>query len=176
MQEEWRDAPMAPDGYEISNLGRVRSKRRMVTHNYGGLRTVPERILKPGHDKDGYPRVIMMKDGKRLTVQIHRAVAYAFLGPRPEGAVVDHINLDKTDSRLANLRYVTLLQNSACCKEWFKGEGNPSAKITVETVKAIRESRRSGRPFYRIAADFGLAKSHVMRICKGASWSSVPIR
>lgn len=175
MDEEWRDAPMAPDGYEVSSLGRVRSKCRQVPGRYANTRTVPERILKPGRDKDGYQRVVMMRDGIRLTVQIHRAVAYAFVGPRPEGIVIDHINMNKQDNRAINLRYVTPLENTAVCKTMFLGEGGPNTKLTESIVRAIRDSRRTGRPYYKIADDFDLAKSHVMRICKGQSWPHIPI-
>lgn len=48
---------------------------------------------------------IVNVEGKTRTV--HSLVAEAFLGPRPYGYDIDHINGTKTDNRACNLRYVT---------------------------------------------------------------------
>lgn len=47
--------------------------------------------------------------GKRHLV--HQLIAHAFLGPRPEGADVDHINGNPSDNRPENLRYMTHSDN-----------------------------------------------------------------
>ena len=52
---------------------------------------------------------IMNCEGKTRTV--HSLVAEAFLGPRPEGYDIDHINGDKTRNEASNLRYVTHTEN-----------------------------------------------------------------
>jgi len=44
----------------------------------------------------------VMIGGKRF--QLHRVIWEAFNGPIPEGAEIDHINGDKADNRLENLR------------------------------------------------------------------------
>lgn len=45
-------------------------------------------------------------------VAVHKVVAISWLGPRPEGLQIDHINRNKRDNRPANLRYVTRLENN----------------------------------------------------------------
>lgn len=45
-------------------------------------------------------------------VPVHEIVAYAFLGPRPEGLVIDHIDRDKKHNEASNLRYVTISENA----------------------------------------------------------------
>lgn len=52
---------------------------------------------------------IMNVEGKTRTV--HSLVAEAFLGPRPYGYDIDHVNGTKTDNRAENLRYVTHQDN-----------------------------------------------------------------
>lgn len=56
------------------------------------------------------------KDGSRTgyngkTYRVHNLIAHAFLGERPDKYVVDHINGDKLDNHVENLRYVTQGQN-----------------------------------------------------------------
>ena len=43
----------------------------------------------------------------------HRLIWEAFHGPIPEGSYIDHINRDRSDNRLANLRLVNVRQSQA---------------------------------------------------------------
>lgn len=58
-------------------------------------------------NNSGY--LIMNVEGKTRTV--HSLVAEAFLGPRPEGYDIDHIDGNKTNNTAENLRYVTHTEN-----------------------------------------------------------------
>jgi hypothetical protein len=49
--------------------------------------------------------------GKRVNVKAHRFVWEYFNGPIPDGLQIDHINRDKTDNRLVNLRAVSASEN-----------------------------------------------------------------
>ncbi|HOZ15656.1 MAG TPA: HNH endonuclease signature motif containing protein [Tenuifilaceae bacterium] len=56
------------------------------------------------NDKTGYMEI--------ASVRVHRIVAFAFLGPPPNKEyVVDHIDTNKRNNRLENLRWVTKLEN-----------------------------------------------------------------
>lgn len=44
-------------------------------------------------------------------VRVHLIVAKAFLGYKPEGLVIDHIDTIRTNNRPSNLRYVTRFEN-----------------------------------------------------------------
>lgn len=58
---------------------------------------------------------VLGQQGRYLCIgsaKVHRVVAIAFLGPPPsEEYVVDHINRDKTNNRVENLRWITRLEN-----------------------------------------------------------------
>ena len=85
--------------YSISRLGRVRrDKPGRSTHK--GL------ILKPASIKK-YPYVHLIKGTYHTVKRIHFLVAQAFLGPKPIKTVIDHIDRDKGNNNLENLRYIS---------------------------------------------------------------------
>lgn len=63
------------------------------------------------HVKGGYPMVTLWLDGGRRQRTVHSLIAEAFIGPRPEGQVVRHLNDVPTDNRPENLAYGTYQEN-----------------------------------------------------------------
>jgi predicted XRE-type DNA-binding protein len=92
--EIWKPIPDYEGVYEASNLGRV---RRIET----GL------ILSPGHDRNGYQTLALCMNGNKQQYSVHYLVASAFLGKRPKGMVINHINNDPSNNRAVNLEYTT---------------------------------------------------------------------
>jgi hypothetical protein len=111
--EEWRDVVGYEGYYQVSNLGRIKSLKRIV-ERINGWRTVPEKFLSEHKDNSGYLFVGISKNGKSKSTKIHQLVAMAFLGHKPDGhkLVVNHKNFIKTDNRLENLEIVTGRENS----------------------------------------------------------------
>lgn len=63
--------------------------------------------LKPNTDKYGYYYYIVSISGKRFTVKPHRAVAECFI-PNPDNKpTVDHIDGNRKNNRVENLRWAT---------------------------------------------------------------------
>ena len=107
-------------GYAVSNFGNVKSlekKKRHVSRNNGKERmlTLKEKILKPSKDALGYVHVRLRVNGKYLLKKVHILVAEMFLGytsafkgnnRRPDTLVVQHIDHDKINNKLENLRIV----------------------------------------------------------------------
>jgi hypothetical protein len=93
--------------YEVSDLGRVKSLRRLSSQ--GGY-TIGGRMLSiaPGR----YLTVCLYRNGVKATKQLHVLIAAAFIGPRPTPKhVVRHLNGDPGDTVLSNLAYGTTSDN-----------------------------------------------------------------
>lgn len=142
MTEIWRDIKGFEGLYQVSNLGRVKSL------NY--KRTGKERVLKGMRLKRGYLGVSLCKDGVLKTFYIHRLVAEAFI-PKVEGKeFIDHINADKTDNRVENLRWTTHKENcnnpltAKRISEALSGENNPfyGRRHTDEAKRKMSEARK----------------------------------
>lgn len=63
--------------------------------------------LKPNTDKYGYLYYITSINGRRKTVKSHRAVAECFIDNPENKPTVDHINGNRKDNRVCNLRWAT---------------------------------------------------------------------
>lgn len=91
--EEWRDVVGLPR-YSVSSFGRVFDHKR-------------DRLLAQTSDRAGYLRVKLWVRDIRMTVSVHRLVAFAFLGPASSDLEVNHDDGDKTYNYIANLELVT---------------------------------------------------------------------
>jgi hypothetical protein len=69
------------------------------------------RFLKHAKNRQGYHRLELRGDGERKTFSVSRLVAQHYI-PNPDGKPeVDHINRDKDNNHVSNLRWATRLEN-----------------------------------------------------------------
>ena len=108
--EEWRDI-MGFDGYQVSNMGRIRSVDRTIMVGYH-KRDFVGLILKTNKDKDGYEGVNLKIGSKSYRKKIHRLVAEAFIDNPDNYPCIDHINGIRDDNRVENLRWCTVKMNA----------------------------------------------------------------
>lgn len=111
MTEKWTPVAGYEGLYEVSDQGRVKSLGRLIRSKGNGHRNIPERVLKPCMNPNGYAMVALCKDGVIERVGIHRVVAKAFI-PEVEGKpFVNHINAVRNDNRACNLEWCTQKEN-----------------------------------------------------------------
>lgn len=111
MNEIWKPVVGYEGIYEVSNTGKVKSILRFVTSKVGKTRPYKEKILKPTFCNQGYGRVTLFEDGKRVRHKVHRLVALAFI-PNPENKPhVNHIDARTSNNSVYNLEWCTASEN-----------------------------------------------------------------
>ena len=177
-RERWRAIRGFTGYYEVSNRGRVRSVDRRVRRAQGGKQWARSRLLSQCVLKrGGYLAVSLWKQGRGRTVAVHRLVALTFMSPRPPDCEINHRDGDKTNNATSNLEWVTRSENvrHAVATGLLPrmGEANPAARLSVETVRAIKAARARGERVCDIAAAHGVQPSHVSAITTGRIWGHV---
>ena len=174
--EEWRPIYGSYGFYSVSSLGRIRSEP-VQTSRRGRQRG---RILKCYRDSKDYQQFGMsLPDGRRIRMKVHRAVALAFLGPRPAQCQINHKSGNKLDNSVGNLEYVTCRENirhgwrnGLYSADHCRGERNPFAKLTASQVREIR-TLASRMSLQELARRFGVGKTNIQYIIKRKTWKHV---
>ena len=134
INERWLPIKGYEGLYEISNYGRVRS----LNYRNKGIRKVLSCHARLGY----YIKVSLVKGGVSKYYRVHRLVAQAFLPEPLEGQTqVEHINTNKRDNRVENLRWCSPKGNMANELTRYHlsiGHSNPSS----ETRRRMSEGQK----------------------------------
>ena len=146
-------------GYEISEAGAVRS-----------LKYREPRILNPRLRRRGYLFVSLYVDGKPHHLTIHSLVLLTFVGPRPEGQYIRHLDNDPANNNLDNLVYGSPTEN----QQDRLTHGTYGMALNARKVKVIRGLRHVGWEIRRIASLFGVSISTIGRVIRRDVWANIP--
>jgi len=151
---EWTEIKNYPN-YVITDDGMVKSK-------------ITNKVLTGGLNESGYVcYTLKNKNGKRIE-RAHRLVADTFIENPNNEKIVNHINGIKTDNRVENLEWCSLLHN---IQHAYEHELMPHKtnykKLTDEDIKEIRNLYKStDHTYFSLAKMYNLSYSYVGRIVR----------
>lgn len=145
--ERWKGVPGMEDKYEASTLGRIRNTR--TGH-----------ILPYSRNRSNYYTVALWYDGKQCGTLAHLVVARTFLGKRPDGYHTRHLDGDKDNLRVDNLKYGTVLENM---QDSYRLGRFAHPPMTQRKRRRIRQLLSEGRRQVDISKELGVSASTVCR-------------
>jgi len=181
--EEWRQIKGYPS-YEVSSLGRVRSKDKSVTVLRNGKtyeRLFKGKLLKltVTRDRGIYCQVGLYNDEGSWRVKVHGLVARAFLGKPPKGTKeVMHLDDDGLNNKVGNLQWGSTKDNSddkVSKGRQARGSTQGLSFLTEKQVVKIKKMQRAGISGRDIATKFGVTDSLVSHIKHGYTWAHVEV-
>jgi hypothetical protein len=136
--------------YEVSDSGLVRSLRT-------GRVLIP---MRTGHKRKQYSTVRLCRNGEYKDFKVGHLVLEAFVGLRPKGQAMRHLNDHQFDDRLANLKWGTWSANA------LDRRRNKPIKLSIEHATEILQRRKAGEKGRLLAIEFGVSEQTVCDIYK----------
>jgi len=174
LKEIWKDVKGFEGKYQVSSIGRVRSLDRITTDHLGRSYFTKGRIMKLILIK-GY-HYVGLSERVTKNFQVHRLVAFAFLGIDQSRTTVNHINGIKNDNRVENLEWANYSEQIIhCVKTGLRpksvGEKSNLAKLSQETIYKIRKEYKTG--FFtmkELALRHGTSMGNISNIVHCYTW------
>lgn len=149
MEEVWKSVKGYENLYWVSNLGRVKSKRK---------------VLQP--IKGEYLKVGLSKNGIQKTLTIHRLVAQAFVDNPNKLNFVNHIDENKYNNVFTNLEWCTNKYNVNY------GERNEKVSKNQSRYKIIQKDKQGNiikvwDNIWELTHNTNFRKDNISRCCRG---------
>lgn len=156
--------------------------KEMLISNYGRLRYTEEEKLVTTTPTNGYPMlsVVQYKNGNKTGRYVHKLVASHYLQKKENDQHVIHLNYDKMDNYVGNLRWATKEEKE---RHQFTNPEHlarppiiKSAKLTEARVRLIKRKIHDPNRKTRlkmIAKQFGISEMQLYRIKVGENWGHI---
>lgn len=168
MREVFEDLKGYEESYQISDHGRIFTKRRL-----DGNRLIYGRELHPLLTKDGYLKVGLTKNSVTKRYYLHRLVATQFINNPDNLPEVNHKDGNKLNNTVSNLAWCSKKENlkhAANHSLMQHGAARPSAKLTEDQVFEIYKLKGI-MTAKEIGEHYGVSKNTINLILRGKKWS-----
>ena len=167
MREVFEDLKGYEDSYQISDSGRIFTKRRLIGNQiYYGKELIPQLT------SDGYLKVTLSNNCKSKKYYLHRLVAIQFLDNLDNLPQVNHIDGNKLNNSITNLEWCTKQENQNHAIRtglMQRGQERPSAKLTEQQVLEIYKLKGVLKA-QDIADTYKVSKNTINCILRGSKW------
>ncbi|MEZ0486506.1 HNH endonuclease [Fibrella aquatica] len=161
-----------PPTYQVSDYGRLRS-----------FQSGAEGVIIKGSVIQGYRSLNIRKKGKTFNRYVHKLVAEYFLNPGdPDQTYVLHLDHDKLNNRVQNLRWATqaeMIEHNRTNPNVLNRplpKRTSNYKLTESKVKMIKKLLRNDKNRLKtIARQFGITHTQLNRIRSGENWKHVQL-
>lgn len=182
MEEIWKDIKGYEGYYQVSNLGKVRSKDRLVFHPHysneikSNLRMWKGQEISLHFTRGGYRGVRLYRNNKGKTLRLCRLVAINFIANPENKPCVNHIDGNKENDNVNNLEWVTYTENMAHAVE----NNLVSIKYGAENASSMKVINDGDNVVYgsvkEAALAIGLSGSQLSRILRGKYTNNTGLR
>jgi hypothetical protein len=171
--EEWRDVIGFEGRYKISSFGRCISLSRVCEDNNRVSKYTAQRLISFTMAANNYLQYRLWKENKEYHRFAHRLVAESFL-PNPNNySEVDHIDTNKTNNHVSNLRWASRSMNQLNPISRKKNSDAKKGKYfgTTKPVVRINPKDPTDIKFYVSASETrradGFNHTKVCAVCRG---------
>lgn len=157
--------------YIVSTEGKIYSTKNIGRGKY-------HKELKQRINEDGYRVVTVGTNDHRIGKYVHRIIAEAFI-PNPNNLPeVDHIDNNKENNCVENLRWISSFNNKSRIpyevrSKSHKWESNGRSKLTIQDIVNIKKLFSEGKSQYEIAKIYKRGWSTIHNIIIGNTWKGI---
>lgn len=156
--------------YEITLAGQVFSLEREIIYVNGTRSAIKASERKASLAVNGYLTIRLSKNNVSKTFRLHRLVAEVFIPNPLRLPIVNHLDGDKTNCHRDNLEWASAQDNSDHAVRTglidFRGEKNPSAKLTESAVRQALSRVHSKELIQDVASDLGVHRNTLAKRLK----------
>lgn len=171
-------------GYSVNEKGEVfshRIRKRIPNMHCGSYAVICDsacKKLSPALKGKGYLQVSIKTATTIRPIGVHVLVADAYIGPRPKGMLVRHLDDNPKNNHPSNLRYGTYLDNAhdrLINGGYKRGGEHVNAKLTNQQSEEIRDLRRKGVKVKELAEKFDISIATIECVIYNKHYLNKPI-